>query len=350
MRRKKPSAVRPNGLKPARPPTPPHSRKDLPPQLFVPWLTMTIRPSQLVVLLLLLLVTACADPGVEGPTPGRPIFDGERALALVETQVGFGPRVPGMPGHEAQAAWMIARLDSLAGEVVADSFVHTAADGSELRLVNVLGRFRPELTRRILFLAHWDTRPTSDQASDSAQKLLPVPGANDGGSGTAVLLELARLLSESPPPMGVDILLVDGEDYGPGVDDMFLGSIRYAQSLPEEGRPIYGLLLDMVGDADPLFPVEANSAEFASIVVRKVWRAAARLGYQDYFPEGVGARLTDDHIPLIQAGLPTAEIIDFSYGPGNAYWHTPEDNLAHVSAQTLEIVGEVMAELIYSGG
>ena len=311
---------------------------------------MTIRVSPFVVPLLLGLATACAEPGVEGPTPGRPLFDGERALALVETQVAFGPRVPGTPGHEAQAAWMIARLDSLAGEVVVDSFVHTAADGNELKLVNVLARFRPEQTRRILFLAHWDTRPTSDQAADSAQKLIPVPGANDGGSGTAVLLELARLLVESPPPMGVDILLVDGEDYGPGVEDMFLGSRRYAAALPEVGRPIYGLLLDMVGDADPLFPVEANSAEYAPIVVRKVQRVAVRLGYQAYFPTGVGARVGDDHIPLIEAGLPTADIIDLSYGPGNAYWHTPDDNLDHVSALTLEIVGEVVAELIYSGG
>lgn len=301
-------------------------------------------------LILVLLLTACTDPSPEGPTPGRPIFDGHRALALVETQVAFGPRVPGTPGHAAQAAWMIARLDSLAGAVVVDSFTHTTVDGTEINLVNVLARFRPESTRRILFLAHWDTRPMSDQAADPAQRTLPVPGANDGGSGTAVLLELARLLAESPPPMGVDLLFVDGEDYGSETEDMFLGSRRYAAALPEEGRPIYGLLLDMVGDEDPLFPVEANSAEFAPIVVRKVQRVVARLGYQAYFPPGVGARVGDDHIPLIEAGLPTADIIDLSYGPGNAYWHTPADNLDHVSALALEIVGEVVSELIYSGG
>jgi glutaminyl-peptide cyclotransferase len=178
----------------------------------------------------------------------------------------------------------------------------------------------------------------------------PVPGANDGASGTAVLLHLAELLAASAPPMGVDLLFVDGEDYGPEIDDMFLGAIRYAERLPAEGRPVYGVLLDMVGDADPLFPVEANSAEMAPIVVQKVWRAADRLGYDDYFPDGVGRRATDDHIFLNQAGLPTADVIDFVYGPGNAYWHTPDDTPEHVSASTLGMVGEVVTELIYSGG
>ncbi len=301
-------------------------------------------------LFVVLLGAGCQDDGVDGPTPGRPSFDGQRAMALVEEQVSFGPRVPGTPGHATQAAWMIAGLDSMAPELVVDSFVHESSTGVVLELTNVIARFRPDLERRIVILAHWDTRPSSDAAVSPELRSVPVPGANDGGSGTAVIMELARLLARVPPPLGVDLLLVDGEDYGPGVDDMFLGSRRYAELLPDQGRPIYGVLLDMVGDADPLFPVEANSAEFAPIVVRKLWSAAARLGYRAYFPERVGARLTDDHIPLIQAGLPTADVIDFSYGPGNAYWHTPDDVPAHVSARTLEMVGEVVAELIYSGG
>jgi hypothetical protein len=299
---------------------------------------------------LVVLLGACDPSAPQGPTPGRPTFDGEAAYQLVTQQVDFGPRIPGTPGHAAQAAWMTAHLDSLAGDLVRDSFTHVASDGVELQLVNLLARFRPEQTRRILFLAHWDTRPQSDADPDPERQATPVPGANDGASGTAVLLELADMLAETPPPMGVDLLFVDGEDYGPGVEDMLLGARRYAETLPEQGRPIYGVLLDMVGDADPLFPVEANSAELASIVVQKVWRTAERLGYEAFFPTGVGLRLTDDHIPLIQAGLPTAVVVDFSYGPGNAYWHTPDDVPAHVSASTLEMVGEVVAELIYSGG
>jgi Zn-dependent M28 family amino/carboxypeptidase len=131
---------------------------------------------------------------------------------------------------------------------------------------------------------------------------------------------------------------------------MLLGARRYAARLPDQGRPIYGLLLDMVGDADPSFPVEALSAQHANPVVQKVWRAAERLGYRDWFPTAVGRELVDDHLPLIQAGLPTANVIDFTYGPGNRWWHTPDDTPDKLSAATLGMVGEVVTELIYSGG
>jgi len=295
---------------------------------------------------------ACQETQVAvGPTPGRPRFDGEAALELVRTQVAFGPRIPGTEGHARQLEWMVARLDSLAPEVAVDTFSHVTTGGDSLTLFNVSARFRPEASRRVLLLAHWDTRPRSDQAVDPAQQEVPVPGANDGGSGVAVLLELARLLDEADPPLGVDILLVDGEDYGPGAEDMFLGSIRYASRLDAlETRPVYGVLLDMVGDADPLFLQEEWSAQAASVVVQKVWRAAERLGYRDYFPARAGERVYDDHVPLIEAGLPTANLIDFIYGPANRYWHTPEDTPDRLSAATLEMVGEVVTELIYSGG
>ena len=300
---------------------------------------------------IVLLLAACGEPSEPlGATPGRPAFDGEAALELVRTQVGFGPRVPGTEGHARQLDWMLERLDTLAPVLQADSFTHVTTSGDTLALVNVLARFAPEATRRVLLLAHWDTRPTSDRAADSTLHDVPVPGANDGASGTAVLLELAGLLAADPPPLGVDLLWVDGEDYGPTVDDMLLGARRFAASLPEDGRPIYGLLLDMVGDADPSFPVEAISAQHANPVVRKVWRVAERLGYRDYFPTAVGAQLVDDHVPLIEAGLPTANIIDFTYGPGNGWWHTPEDVPERLSASTLEMVGEIVTELIYSGG
>lgn len=296
-------------------------------------------------------VPACGPGEPSGPTPGSPDFDGEVAMSLVRQQVAFGPRVPGRPGHAEQLDWMIDRLGAVAPDVAADTFHHVTVAGDSLTLVNVRARFRPDLSRRILLLAHWDTRPTSDEESDSTSRALPVPGANDGASGTAVLLALADLLAETPPPVGVDLLLVDGEDYGPGVDDMLLGARHFAEGIPEmEDRPIYGVLLDMVGDADPRFPVEGYSAQAANVVVQKVWRAAERLGYEEYFPTAVGQRLVDDHVPLIEAGLPTANVIDFTYGPGNAYWHTQNDVPEHVSASTLEMVGRVITEVVYSGG
>lgn len=271
-------------------------------------------------------------------------------MAHVETQVGFGPRVPGTDGHTAQLQWMIDELQGHAPVVVADTFEHVTTGGDSLTLTNVIARFSPEQGRRIVILAHWDTRPTSDEAADSVDRTTPVPGANDGASGVSVLLALAPLLSEAPAPLGVDLLFVDGEDYGPGVDDMLLGARRYAETVSEQDRPVYGVLLDMVGDANPSFPVEQNSAQFANPVVQKVWRAAERLGYQDYFPSTIVPPLTDDHVPLIQAGIPTANVIDFTYGPDNAYWHTPEDTPDKLSAATLGMVGQVVVELIYSGG
>ncbi len=303
-----------------------------------------------------LLAAGCLDANARsGPTPGSPSFDGLRAFRLVEKQVAFGPRVPGAPGHKAQLDWMLARLDSLAPEVVSDTFEHVSSAGDLLVLVNVMARFRPELDRRIVILTHWDTRPTSDEAADLARRSDPLPGANDGGSGTAVLLELATLMSGAPPPLGIDLLFVDGEDFGPNSEDMYLGAMRYARQVAAGeqagARPLYGLLLDMVGDADPSFPVEAHSAEHASVVVGKVWRAAARLGHSAYFPVAVGGRLFDDHVPLIEAGLPTANLIDFTYGGAdNRFWHTPEDRPANVSAATLGMVGQVVTELVYAGG
>lgn len=304
-------------------------------------------------LVALLALAACGEPAPVGPTPGSPTFDGQEAMALVRKQVDFGPRVPGREGHAAQLAWMVARLDSAGVQVRTDTFTHVTQPGDTLRLTNVLARIRPDLTRRILILTHWDTRPISDNAADPALRDTPIPGANDGGSGTAILLQLAGLLQQTAPPLGVDLLFVDGEDYGDyGEGDMLLGAKRYAAQLPPpgQGRPIYGVLLDMVGDVDPRFPVEPTSVQMAQPVVRKVWGAARRLGYARFFPDAVGGGVGDDHIPLLEANLPTVDVIDFSYGPGNSWWHTPDDTPEHVSATTLAMVGQVVTELIYSGG
>jgi Zn-dependent M28 family amino/carboxypeptidase len=287
----------------------------------------------------------------------RPSFDGARAMELVRTQVDFGPRVPGTEGHAAQLAWMLEQLREHADTVVTDAFTHTASDGSVLELTNVLASFRPDSEHRVLLLTHWDTRPISDQAADPEDRDTPVPGANDGASGTAVLLELARMMASAPPGTGVDLLFVDGEDYGPTSEDMFLGARRYAEGLASgdgsgmgPARPRYGVLLDMVGDAEPRFPVEGYSAARAPQVVQRVWGVAMSLGYGRTFTMDVGGYVNDDHVPLNDAGLPTINIIDFDYGPGHAWWHTPEDTPDKLSPRTLGMVGEVVAELVYQGG
>lgn len=301
----------------------------------------------------LALAAALACGGERGSEPDRrverPAFSGARAFELVETQLAFGPRVPGTAGHAAQLEWMVELLAAHADTVVVDPFRYATTAGDTLPLANVMARFNAADPDRLLFLAHWDTRPISDQSTDPDDRDTPVPGANDGASGVSVLLALAELFALQPPPVGIDLLLVDGEDYGPTTADMFIGSSRYAGE-PLGGRPRYAVLLDMVGDRDPSFPVEGYSSRYAPGVVQRVWGIARDLGYGRFFPMTVRSPIQDDHVPLNEAGIPTIDIIDFDYGPGNSLWHTPHDVADNVSAATLEMVGELVAEIAYRGG
>ncbi len=277
----------------------------------------------------------------------RPSFDADRAFRDLERQVAFGPRIPGSAGHAQQLEWLETELRALADTVFLDTFEHVTAEGDELELTNVIARFGPADGSRLLLLTHWDTRPKADQSSEAADREKPVPGANDGASGTAILLELARMFNEQPPPGGVELLFSDGEDYGPSTTDMFLGARHYVQGIGGENPPAYGILLDMVGDADPSFPIEAYSMEGAGQVVQRVWGIAADLGFRRFFPMDQTSRVVDEHIEFIDAGIPVADIIDFDYGPAHAFWHTPRDVPGNTSAQTLLMVGDVVAEVVY---
>jgi glutaminyl-peptide cyclotransferase len=299
----------------------------------------------------LLGVAGCereGDAGVPAARRVAPAFDADAAFALLERQVAFGPRVPNTPGHRAQLAWMTTFLRERADTVYLQSFEHVTRAGTRLQLTNVFARFRPEERERILLLAHWDTRPTAERDPDPALRDQPIPGANDGASGVAVLLQLADMLAREAPPIGVDILLTDGEDYAPG--DMYLGAEYFAANLPPGYRPFYGVLLDMIADANPVFPMEAYSVQYAPEVVQRVWRVAEEIGYGALFPRRQGPAIEDDHIPLNRAGIRTINIIDFEYGPGNAFWHTSQDDLHNVSPRGLGAVGAVVAELVYRGG
>ena len=277
----------------------------------------------------------------------RPPFDADRAFQDLERQVAFGPRIPGSAGHAQQLEWLETELRTLADTVFLDPFEHVTGEGHELALTNVIARFGPADGSRLLLLTHWDTRPKADQSSEAADREEPVPGANDGASGTAILLELARMFNEQPPPGGVELLFTDGEDYGPSTEDMFLGARQYVAGIGNENPPAYGILLDMVADADPAFPVEAYSMEGAGQVVQRVWGIAADLGYRRFFPMDRTVRVIDDHVPFNDAGIPVANLIDFDYGPGNGFWHTPRDVPGNTSARTLLMVGDVVAEVVY---
>ena len=305
----------------------------------------------------ILLLSACfiplaGCPGDSGAAPSveRPPFPGERAHELLVQQVGFGPRIPGQPGHDQQLAWMREHLAARADTLVEQAFTQVTSREDTVHLTNLLARFNPQSSDRVLLVAHWDTRPRADQSRDPAERSQPVPGANDGASGTAVLMVLADLFHEQGPPIGVDLLFVDGEDYGPETVDMFLGARYFAANQPPGYPPLYGVLIDMIGDADLRLPQEGYSLERAPEVVSRVWAAARDLGYGGIFVETPGGYVTDDHVPLNDGGIRTIDIIDFNYGPNNSFWHTPQDLPVNTSAESLDVVGEVLAELVYRGG
>lgn len=295
-----------------------------------------------------LVVISAPTATAQRPVPEALRFDAERAWSYLTTQVRFGPRIPGTPAHARQLGWMRDFFAQRADSVAVQRFAfQPLAGGASVPMANLLARFRPAAPERVLLVAHWDTRPRADAAPDPAERTLPVPGANDGASGVAVLMELANALRATPPPLGVDLLLTDGEDYGTTDDEMYLGARYFAATLPPNYRPRYALVLDMVGDSAPSFPVEELSRRAAPKLVRRIRDTAGRLGYGAFFPDSSAGEILDDHVPLIEAGLPAAVLIDLDYGPDNSLWHTPRDLPAQTSPETLRMVGEVVLALLY---
>jgi len=298
----------------------------------------------------LLLLGACERSASTPTTP----FDGETARGYVKAQLDFGARVPGTEAARKTGDWIVAQMRTRADTVIEQRWTHVTAKGDTLPLRNIFARFRPQASTRILYVTHWDSRPVSDQAEDPAKRSLPVPGANDGASGVGLFIALGDVLKKTPPTVGVDLLFVDGEDYGtfgPPDVDVLIGSTYFAEHLPAGYQPIFGVLFDMIGDADLSIPQESNSVTRAPEVVSRVWDTAAKLGYQRYFPPTVGYAVTDDHIPLLDKGLRVIDVIDLDYlgPPGSGkpnYHHTPEDTLDKVSAQSLKVVGDVAYALI----
>ncbi len=276
-------------------------------------------------------------------------FNGQRAFAYLEKQVAFGPRNPGSKGHARCLEFLEKELRRFADSVRLQPFAFADAfTGQQFTLTNIIASFNPIAQKRIFFAAHWDTRPRADYDT-KANRDKPIPGANDGASGVAVLLEMARQLKQNPPGIGVDLIFFDGEDYGREghLEDYFLGS-RYFAKHARNYRPAFGVLLDMVGDATLTLPKEGYSYRYLPQVVDKVWNIARELGYTE-FEDRVGNFIEDDHVILIKHGIPCIDVIDFSYpDPSRNYWHTLQDTPDKCSAQSLQTVGDVMMTLIYS--
>ncbi len=290
-------------------------------------------------------------PGLTEASNGKPIpiFHGNDAFVYLVKQTEFGPRNPNSGGHEACLGFLSETLGESADRVRLQHFTHSGY-GEELWLTNVIASFRPELQDRILLCAHWDTRPRADRDENPMRRNQPILGANDGASGVAVLLQLARLMKALPPPIGVDLVLFDGEDYGMEGDlsRYLLGSRFFAEEKPTDYQPRFGILLDMVGDKFLDLPKEQNSIQFAPAIVELIWGKARELGIRQ-FSSRTGEAIMDDHIPLNEAGIKTIDIIDLNYPDlTNRFWHTHNDIPQNCSPESLEAVGTVLVHVIYS--
>jgi glutaminyl-peptide cyclotransferase len=279
-----------------------------------------------------------------------PDFNGQRAMDDLRTQCAFGPRVPGSEASKNCLLFLEKDLQRSAEKVIRQTFQHhDLLRNKFIIMTNLLSSFNVQNNRRIFLAAHWDSRPTADHDPLPANRDKPVPGANDGASGVAVLLEIAKCLRAIPPEIGVDIILFDGEDYGPegNLDEYFLGS-RYFASVMGNYHPRYGILLDMIGDAQLSIPIEGFSHEYLPQIVEKVWTTAASMGvYQ--FENQLGEYINDDHRMLIEKGIPCIDVIDFNYpDDSQRYWHTLADTPDKCSAESLEAVGRVLLQVIYN--
>ena len=317
---------------------------------------------------LIFLVTACSAKKKEQVSAPQkdtlelsiPQFNADSAYHYVKTQVDFGPRVPNSPAHDACGDYLIAELERFGAVVTVQKADFEAWDGKVLKARNIIGAYNTEKKNRVLLLAHWDSRPWSDNDPDPANHKTPVDAANDGASGVGVLMEIARQLQEQSPEIGVDILFVDMEDYGEpqwyngfkSEDSWCLGSQYWSKNPHVPGyRANYGVLLDMVGAPGAVFPQEGYSLQYAGWIVRKIWSEAYKSGFDAYFLNKAGGYITDDHVPINQiAGIPTIDIIQFDENGFGHYWHTVNDNMTNIDKATLHAVGQTLLNVIYKEG
>lgn len=292
----------------------------------------------------------------------RPSADS--AFVFVKHQTDFGPRVPGSAAHEACANWLEQKLDGFADTVYVQLFKTRVYNGTVFEGKNIIGVFNPKAAKRIVLAAHWDSRPYADHDEDVTKHRTPIDGANDGASGVGVLLEVARLLRNHPidQNLGIDIVLFDLEDYGPHTDERdrydedtwALGSQYWSKTPHIAGyQARFGILLDMVGAANPEFPREYFSQQYASWVLDKVWRKAFDLGYGAFFVNKPGSPISDDHLPMNQqAGIPTIDIIHLDPNSVNGTffdgWHTAGDNISVIDPESLRMVADVVVNVVYN--
>lgn len=297
------------------------------------------------------------------PKVVTPVFNKDSAFTFVQKQVDFGPRVPNTKEHNQCAKWLVKKMYSYNFDTIVQRGKVLAFNGTVLNIQNIIAQYNKEEKERIMFCAHWDTRPFADR--DTINKNKPIDGANDGGSGVGVLLEVARQISLKKPKLGIDIIFFDAEDYGAVQttetlqdlssmrDTWCLGSQYWCKNPPIPNyNPKYGILLDMVGAKDATFPKEAVSRHYAGGLVNKIWKEAQKLGYGKYFVNQLAGAITDDHVYINKmTSIPTIDIIHYipngNYGDFGSFHHTHADNMDIVDKETLGVVGQMMLHIIY---
>jgi len=289
-----------------------------------------------------------------------PAFNADSAYTYVERQVAFGPRVPASQAHTSCADYLAKELERHGAKIYVQNATVTAYNGARLNANNIIGSYNPDNKRRILLFAHWDSRPYADHDPNANNHKTPVDGADDGGSGVGVLLEIARQLGQQAANVGIDIIFFDAEDYGTPefvkdykADTWCLGSQFWAKNPHIQGyKADFGILLDMVGARGATFCKEYSSVRYAGPYVERVWAAARNLGYGKYFINTQGGAVTDDHVYVIAGRrIPCIDIINYdpdSDSGFGAHWHTLNDNLSIIDKSTLKAVGQTVMEVIYN--
>lgn len=289
-----------------------------------------------------------------------PVFNEDSAYVYVKAQTDFGPRVPNTPAHDKCARWLEQKMKTYTEHVQVQKSKVRAYNGTLLNMMNIIATFNPDSPARILLCAHWDSRPYADWDEDPINHNTPIDGANDGASGVGVLTEVARVLSLNDINLGVDIIFFDVEDYGEPRDERNnntdenwgLGSQYWSKNPHEQNyKALYGILLDMVGVESATFTKEGFSMEYAPDIVNKVWNAASRIGYGNFFVNEPTNPVTDDHYFINKiTGIPTIDIIHFDKNTSTGfykYWHTKKDNIETINKNTLKAVGQTLLTVLY---
>lgn len=309
--------------------------------------------------ILLIGISACktdpktSEPAVKKDPVKIPAANGDSLYTFVEKQLSFGYRIPGTPEHIACKDWIVSKLESYGADVIEQKFTTSFLTVKNVDAFNIIASFNPNHKKRILIGAHWDSRMIAEKDQDKAKQDKPISGADDGGSGVAGLLEIARQLSENEIDLGIDLIFFDAEDQGnSNVDESWaLGAQHWGKNMHKRGyKAKFGILLDMIGSKGATFGKEFYSQQYAKSYQDKVWTLARRMGYTDMFVNTLFGRIGDDHLYVNKyAGIPMFDIINYRVGENlfGAYHHTHDDDIDVIDKRTLRVVTQVVLAAIF---